>query len=87
MSTGIAFWLAMFLIYLGLCTVAGMIASMRERSFLGAFVLAFLLSEPPREFRRLLCVSHAAMASSPFRRWYSASNSAGGTLPIGSSSR
>ena len=43
--------------------------------------------EPPRESRRLAGLSHAAMANSCCWRWYADSRSAGGTFPMGSSSR
>ena len=38
-------------------------------------------SEPPRAFRRLFCVSHAARAVGSLWRWYAASASAGGRFP------
>ena len=44
-------------------------------------------TEPPRVCRRLFGLSHAAMAVSSSMAWYCVSASAGGILPIGSSSR
>jgi hypothetical protein len=43
--------------------------------------------EPPRVYRRRFCLSQAVSADSFNWRWYAISDSAGGTLPIGSSNR
>ncbi len=43
-------------------------------------------NESPRVFRRLVCLSQAAMTDSSSWRYYACSDSAGGTSPIGSSS-